>query len=137
MPIQPFSSRPRAGRTALAALTAALWLSGSAASQAQAQVPAAPSEQASAPRQATITLEDLRRLVDEQRALIDRQGARLDAQDRDLADLRKRQAAVSTRTARAVCRVRFRQDGRSDSERDLARSRYHAVIDDALGFRGI
>jgi DcaP outer membrane protein len=99
MAIESSSSQPRARRTGLTALAAVLWLSASAASQAQA--PAQPSAQATTSTQATIALEDLRRLVDEQRALIDRQAARLDAQDRDLADLRTRVDAAGTLAAGA------------------------------------
>ena len=71
--------RQWARRIGPAAVVAALSLSGSATAYAQT----------------TVSLEDLRKVVDQQRALIDAQTARLDAQGRELADLRRRVDEVS------------------------------------------
>jgi hypothetical protein len=82
--------RRRARRISLAFSLIALSLSGRAAAQTSAP------SQTAAP---TVTLDDLRRLVEEQRALLDRQAARLDAQGRELTDLRNRLDEVSPATA--------------------------------------
>jgi hypothetical protein len=73
------------------ALALSLFLAGSVTARAQA-----PSQAATPAAGSQVSLDDVRRLLDEQRAVIDRQAARLEAQDRELALLRKRIDDVST-----------------------------------------